>query len=256
MKTILEKTKMARGRAVVLGLLLTATLTLTAGALAAPVEAKKAVPALKKGVTNLAEKVTTIVGFVADDAVLRLDNDSSEGNATALNLQVEAGKAPMTVNSDTKVDNLNADQIDGKDSSEFLGADEEVQNAANADLLDGKDSTEFLPADGKAADSELLDGQDSTAFFSGKTYVVKETGGGSQQGNGEIIVASATCDTGDRVLGGGGFVGDEEEDIQVGEGPDFDANSTGWITFVRDEGEPNPAQATALCADFGEPHQN
>ena len=35
---------------------------------------------------------------------------------------MEAGKAPMKVNSDAKVANLNADKIDGKDSSDFLGA--------------------------------------------------------------------------------------------------------------------------------------
>jgi hypothetical protein len=121
MKTILEKSKITQGKAVVLGLLLAATLALMVGTLAAPAEAKKAVPTLKKGVTNLVDKVTTVVGFVADDAVLRLDNDSSEGNATALDLQVEAGKAPMTVNSDTRVDNLNADKVDGLDSTELKG---------------------------------------------------------------------------------------------------------------------------------------
>jgi hypothetical protein len=119
MKTRLEKTKMTRTRAVFLGLLLAATLALTLGAVADATEAKK-VPSLRKGVTNLVQTVTTMVGFVSDDAVLRLDNDSSEGNATALDLQVEAGKAPMRVNSDIRVDNLNADKIDDQDSTAFF----------------------------------------------------------------------------------------------------------------------------------------
>jgi hypothetical protein len=39
-----------------------------------------------------------------------------------------------------------------------------VANAANADKLDNKDSTEFLGANQTAADSDKLDGIDSTAF--------------------------------------------------------------------------------------------
>lgn len=38
---------------------------------------------------------------------------------TALDLQVNAGQPPMTVNSKTKVANLNADQLDGMDSGAF-----------------------------------------------------------------------------------------------------------------------------------------
>jgi hypothetical protein len=55
-----------------------------------------------------------------------------------------------------------ADTLDGKDSTEFLGAS---AKAADSDLLDGKDSTEFLGASAKAADSDLLDGKDSTEFL-------------------------------------------------------------------------------------------
>ena len=45
---------------------------------------------------------------------LQIDNNSTNETATALDLQVEAGKAPMKVNSGTRVTNLNADKIDGK----------------------------------------------------------------------------------------------------------------------------------------------
>ncbi|MDX6513545.1 MAG: hypothetical protein QOE36_3049 [Gaiellaceae bacterium] len=41
------------------------------------------------------------------------------GGGPALALAVNAGKAPMTVNSSTKVASLNADQVDGLDSSAF-----------------------------------------------------------------------------------------------------------------------------------------
>lgn len=57
-----------------------------------------------------------------------------------------------------------ADTLDGKDSSEFLGV---TEKAANSDQLDGKDSGAFLGITGKAADSNLLDGMDSTALVPG-----------------------------------------------------------------------------------------
>lgn len=71
---------------------------------------------------------------------LQLTNTSTGVGATALGLSVASGKTPFTVNSSTKVTNLNADR------------------------LDGLDSTSFLRSTGKAADSNKLDGLDSTAF--------------------------------------------------------------------------------------------
>ena len=52
---------------------------------------------------------------------LQIDNNSTDAAATALELQVEAGKAPMKVNSDTQVANLNADKVDGLDASQLGG---------------------------------------------------------------------------------------------------------------------------------------
>jgi hypothetical protein len=53
---------------------------------------------------------------------LQIDNSSTNANATALDLQVEAGKAPMKVNSQTKVVLLNADKLDGQDAGAFMAA--------------------------------------------------------------------------------------------------------------------------------------
>jgi hypothetical protein len=92
------------------------------------------------GQTNTVNAITKLVGSVAGPS-LQIDNNSTNANATALDLQVEAGKAPMKVNSDTNVANLNADKLDGLDSGAFLGAN---GTAANADKLDNKDSSEFL----------------------------------------------------------------------------------------------------------------
>ncbi|HET7270018.1 MAG TPA: hypothetical protein VFI90_02920 [Rubrobacter sp.] len=147
-----------RKTALVLGLAMTLALVLgiTSTALAA-------VPGdpFHLGKVNAINALTSLVGSV-NNAMLKVDNNSTGTSATALDLQVEPGKAPMKVNSQTKVANLNADRLDGKDSGEFLGANQKAldaahadqatnatnaTNAQNADKLDGKDSTQFGPPD-------------------------------------------------------------------------------------------------------------
>jgi hypothetical protein len=86
------------------------------------------------GKTNTVNAITKLVGGVPG-AGLVIDNNSTDPAATALNLQVEPGKAPMKVNSNTRVANLNAASAGQADSAE---------NAANANALNGKPSTAFL----------------------------------------------------------------------------------------------------------------
>lgn len=141
------------GRATTFGVGLAVVLALTLTIVAGTAEAAKA-KSLKAGVQNTVKAVTSMVGSVAGP-VLRLDNNSTASNATALDLQVESGKAPMTVNSDTKVGNLNADKIDGKSSEDLLAAD---GKAADSDELDGQDSTAFgIKTDQKAAPASGCD---------------------------------------------------------------------------------------------------
>ena len=70
------------------------------------------------GKTNSVNAVTKLAGSVPG-ASLVVDNNSTGSAATALDLQVEPGKAPMKVNSGTKVANLNSDTLDGIDSAAF-----------------------------------------------------------------------------------------------------------------------------------------
>ena len=70
------------------------------------------------GKSNAANAITQLVGSVAGPG-LQIDNNSTDTAATALDLQVEAGKAPMKVNSDTQVANLNADKVDGKHATQI-----------------------------------------------------------------------------------------------------------------------------------------
>jgi hypothetical protein len=87
------------------------------------------------GQNNVATAITKLAGAVGvDGPMLRINNNNAGANATALNLQVEPGKPPMTVDSSVRVDNLNADRLDGQDSSAFLGVN---AKAADSDTVDG-----------------------------------------------------------------------------------------------------------------------
>ncbi len=80
------------------------------------------------GVTNTVNAITDLVGSTTGP-MLRVDNNSTGTGATALALFVEPGKPPMTVNSKTKVTNLNADLLDGKDSTQLGRTDGNVSDA-------------------------------------------------------------------------------------------------------------------------------
>jgi len=71
------------------------------------------------GEQNTVNRLSQLLGST-DNALLRIDNNNAGTNATALNLRVEPGLAPMTVNSSTQVSNLNADLVDGRSASSFL----------------------------------------------------------------------------------------------------------------------------------------
>jgi hypothetical protein len=101
---IARGTALTLGVAVMLALLLGVATTALAGT---GVGAR-----FQLGQTNTVNAVTMLVGSVAGPS-LQVDNNSTHANATALDLQVEPGKAPMKVNSDTRVANFNADKLDG-----------------------------------------------------------------------------------------------------------------------------------------------
>ena len=77
----------------------------------------------------------------------------NSGGGPALELVVNAGKAPMKVNSAVKVTGLNADSLDDLDQSAFLRA---TGKAADADRLDGLDQSAFLRADANAVSATRL----------------------------------------------------------------------------------------------------
>ena len=66
---------------------------------------------------------------------------TNTGAGTAANFTAPSGQPPLKVSNAVKVPSLNADLLDGKDSTTFLGAG---AKAADADKLDGKDSSAYL----------------------------------------------------------------------------------------------------------------
>ena len=117
MGSVLKKV-MFVGRATTFMVGLAMILALTVGAAGAAFGANGANFMLGK--TNSVNAITTLVGSVAGPG-LQIDNNSTDAAATALDLQVETGKAPMKVNSDTQVANLNADKVDGLNASQLGG---------------------------------------------------------------------------------------------------------------------------------------
>jgi hypothetical protein len=113
------------------------------------------------GQGNSAGSTSSLTAPVAGSA-LQLTNPSTAGGASALGLTVGSGRPPFTTNSGTKVDNLNADRLDGHDSSYFLPV---FGKAADANQLDGIDSSGLIQGQGRIetinrttpASSTLLD---------------------------------------------------------------------------------------------------
>jgi hypothetical protein len=86
---------------------------------------------------NTATAITKLTGTVGGGPALQVSNSSTTTGATALDLQVATGKAPMKVNSQTKVTNLNADKLDGQDST-TIGKEKWAVVNADGSLVRGR----------------------------------------------------------------------------------------------------------------------
>jgi hypothetical protein len=71
------------------------------------------------GKANSATSTTSLSAPIGGKA-LQLSNTSTTAGATALGLNVASGHPPFAVNSGVKVANLNADKLDGIDSTGFV----------------------------------------------------------------------------------------------------------------------------------------
>jgi hypothetical protein len=114
-KTIFSKV-MWVGRATVFLVGLAVVLALILGVASAALGANGGNFILGQG--NAATAVTSLAGRLGvDGPMLRIINSNPDADDTALDLRVQSGEAPMRVNSDKVVTSLNADKVDGQDST-------------------------------------------------------------------------------------------------------------------------------------------
>jgi hypothetical protein len=109
------------------------------------------------GVTNTVSAVTELVsdaGTGPSGPMLRIDNNSTNTAATALDLQVEDGKVPMKVNRTTKVTNLNADLLDGLNSTVFVQGGGKVSRFGSVKMNNGDPLRTLIDAGPLALEGE------------------------------------------------------------------------------------------------------
>ena len=132
----------------------------------------------KANAANAANAASKLTASIAGPA-LALVNNSTDAAATALNISVAEGKAPLKVNASAgTATGLSADELDGKDSTDFAnaahphsGADITSGTVAEARIdpalaRDGEvvNTVKANDGAGSALDADLLDGRDSSAF--------------------------------------------------------------------------------------------
>jgi hypothetical protein len=117
------------------------------------------------GHSNAATLNTSLSAPVAGGKALQVtNNNTSNAASTALGLNVAAGHAPFTVNSAVKVANLNADSLDGFDSTALqrrVNANCSTGSAIRAIASDGSvtcQSADITPAVGQFTPTQLVQG--------------------------------------------------------------------------------------------------
>jgi hypothetical protein len=175
------------------------------------------------GEVNKMDQITTLIGEV-DGAMLQVVNNSDGLNATALDLQVNPKRAPMTVNSGTRVTNLNADRLDNKSAADFYARG------------------------GTVADSARLDGMDPADVFTQRTNTYRVQATVTGPGSGGTRYFSDSCDPGDKELGGGDRANNEDDDL-LGTFPSAPPTQ-GWNIWFQDNGSRSLFYVFATFVDF------
>jgi hypothetical protein len=157
------------------------------------------------GKANGADRTSKLTASVAGPA-LTLVNQSTEAAATALNISVASGKAPIKVNAAAGTATyLSADELDGKDSADFYAAGSKVADSSHADQADSatnatnaQNAESATTADSatNADNAELLDNKDSSAFQPSfkSTVVVSPVGTDSENGTALLDALSGITD--------------------------------------------------------------
>jgi hypothetical protein len=137
------------GRATVFLVGLAVVLAVVLGLASAALAGTGVGAAFNLGKTNTVNRLSQLVGST-DNPMLRVTNQSSGTDATALTLQVQPGHAPMRVNSSTQVAGLNADRVDGQDVAQIgVNGLQRVEAESAENSVSSKQATASCPS-GKA----------------------------------------------------------------------------------------------------------
>ncbi len=202
---------------------------------------------------------TAALGTTGGTFILGKANNTAESPTGLVSTLVDASKSALIVTNtsggpalDLRVGNPNADPpIAPNDVAPMKVNSNKVVAKLNADKIDGQNSTAFLRVGAKAADSEELDGQDSAAFFTGDTYSV--FGPPTDNSTAENTSTEAYCDAGDTVLSGGYTGLNTNEGIVISTRPESaGTGEEGWTVLWKNASPSLNAdgQAIALCGDF------
>jgi hypothetical protein len=178
------------------------------------------------GQSNGAGNTTSLSSGVTSGATLSITNT---GGKPAGRFSSNSGVPPLAVNNGTRIPNLNADKLDGFDSSSFL------------------------PWNGTAYNSSLLGGQPPSYYETLKGSIREWTWAiasfdmaGYSDGS-----ATANCPTGSVVLGGGWSVATgDDPDFFVKQSAPIGPPLTGWNVIARNTGNDHTitTYVWAICA--------
>ena len=201
MKTIFSA--MVKGKFRILTAVVALTVVSSGAVLAATYTGSKVAFVLNK--TNLVSTVATKLYSNAAGAALTLGTHSTSSSATPLSLKTKTGEqAPMQVNSETKVTNLNADKLDDQDSTDFAPS-LWAKVKADGTLLADKGATSVTTGGGGyfvRFDRDITNcayiatvGEANTAYFDpGEAQATHTTGNNSPDR--DVYVAISDNDTG------------------------------------------------------------
>jgi hypothetical protein len=206
------------------------------------------------GQNNTASLLTRLTGQVPGGAALQVVNTRTESGSRGLQVTVAEDKPPIVVNATAgKATNLNADELDGKDSTQFADSS---HTHSGADIASGTvEADRIEDGQGSNLNADQLDGFDSTQLPHG-FYPVEEIFTQASPANG-FAAGEAFCDAGDQVVGGG--YGDLHPTSAIAtDSPTSGASGTqsGWVITWKtaDPSTTDTIIVFALCADFGITH--
>jgi hypothetical protein len=216
------------GRATVFFMGLAVTLALLFGVASTALAGTGVGAVFNLGKTNSVNKISALVGSAAGP-IVRIDNN---GRGSTLNLEVQPGKAPLTVSPGAGMaTGLRAEDAKTADVAGFA---QSAGMASNSDNLDGKDSSQFMTA---------------STYFSQSPHTT-----GQDIGNGTgIHHAEWRCDPGDQLLTGGyRWMVNATSVAVVGSWP----SGNSWIVQWANTAAPNQPyemQIYIKCADTASP---